>query len=315
VDLQAHPVAEAVSELLGVTGIGDDLPRCRVHSVQRRSRRQRITAGPLSGGDQVVDLQLPVRDGRQHKGPGHVGVIAADQRTEVDLDEVTCGQHRVRRPVMRDRRVRPGRHDRLERHPVGTVVEHQCLQFPAHLALGPAGAQPAAFDQVAQRRVGRLAGQPQQCDLAGILDLAQRFDRARGADQLGRGPRCRLPGASRAQFARQRGEVVDRDDVALEAQPAHPVGGRAPHQGTSARPLNADLHVGRLLRRLGAISPVGRQPGARLAVGVHQQRGVRAGESRQITDVDQVSHQHGVQLGGPQPVPQTVPALRNCHDR
>ena len=65
------------------------------------------------------------------------------------------------------------------------MVEHQGFQLAAHLAFGPAGPQPAAGHQVGQRGVGGLAGQPQQRHLAGILDLAQRFHRLRGADQLG----------------------------------------------------------------------------------------------------------------------------------
>ena len=113
-------------------------------------------------------------------------MIAGDQRAEVDLDEVAGGQHRVGRAVVRDRRVGARRDDGLERHPVGAVVEHQRLELAADLLLGAArAAARRASTRSAQRRVGGLAGQPQQRDLAGVLDLAQRLDRARRPDQLG----------------------------------------------------------------------------------------------------------------------------------
>ena len=184
-DLQPHPVAEAVAEVLAVPGVGDHPASRGVDVGQVRSGPQRIAAGLLRGADQLIDLALPIGGLAQHKRPGHVGVIAADQGTEVDLDEVAGGQHRIGGPVMRDRRIRPAGHDRLERDAVGAVVEHQGFQFAAHLAFGPAGPQPAAGHQIGQRGVGGLAGQPQQRHLAGVLDFPQRFDRLRGADQLG----------------------------------------------------------------------------------------------------------------------------------
>ena len=59
------------------------------------------------------------------------------------------------------------------------------LQLSADLAFGPARPQPAASDQVGQRGVGGLAGQPQQRHLAGVLDFAQRFHGLRGPHQVG----------------------------------------------------------------------------------------------------------------------------------
>ena len=148
-------------------------------------------------------------------------MISADQGTEVDLDEVAGGQHRIGGPVMRDRRIRPAGHDRLERDAVGAVVEHQGLQFAAHLAFGPSGPQSAARHQVGQRGVGRLARQPQQRHLAGVLDLAKRLDRLRGTDQLG--------GPELVYFSSQRVEPVHGHHMALEAQ-------LAARRPTAARP-------------------------------------------------------------------------------
>ena len=176
-DLQTDAVPEAVAEVVGVAGVGDDLPRRGVHVTQRNPGRQRLAAGLLRGGHQLIDVELPLRGRRQHKGARHVGVVAAHQGAEVDLDEIAGRQDGVGRPMVRDRGVGAGRHDGLERHPVGAVVQHQRLELAAHLALGAPGPQTAALDQVGQRGIGRLAGQPQQRDLAGILDLPQRLDR------------------------------------------------------------------------------------------------------------------------------------------
>ncbi len=221
----------------------------RVDVLERDAGRERVTAGSLRGGDQLVDVELPLRGRRQHEGAGHVGVVSAHQRTEVDLDEVTRRQHRVGRPVVRDRRVGAGRHDGLERHPVGAVIEHQRLEFAAHLFLGPARPQSPALDQVGQRGVGRLARQPQQRDLARVLDLAQRLDRARGADQFG-GVASRLRAARRT---RRRSPRDSRSPAAAR----RPRGPRS--QMRPARPLDDDLGVGGLLRGLGAVPPVGGQ--------------------------------------------------------
>ena len=104
------------------------------------------------------------------------------------------------------------------------------------------------------------------------------------------------------------GEAVDGHDVAFETQPADPAGGGAPGQMRPAGPLDDDLGVGGLLRGLGAVPPVGGQH-RRFVVGADQQRGVRTGETGQITHVDQVGYQHRVQIRGGQPLPQPVPAL------
>ncbi len=65
------------------------------------------------------------------------------------------------------------------------MVEHPRLELAADLLLGAARTQPARCHQVGERGVGGLAGQPEQRDLAGVLDLAQRLDGSRGPDQLG----------------------------------------------------------------------------------------------------------------------------------
>ena len=203
--------------------------------------------------------------------------------------------------MVRNRGVGARGHDGLERHPVGAVVQHQRLQLAAHLALGAAGPQATAVDQIGQRGVGRLAGQPQQRDLAGVLDLAQRLDRARRADQLGV-----------AGLLGERVEPFDGDDVTLEARAVAPRRRGASGQERSAGPFDHDLGVRGLLRRLRAVAPVGGQHRS-VVVRANQQRRVRTGETGQITHVDQARYQHRVQSVRPQPLPQPVSTLGYSH--
>jgi len=58
-DLQAHPVAEAVAEVLAKAGVGDHPARRCVDVAERRTGLQRLPAGLLSDRDHVVDLALP----------------------------------------------------------------------------------------------------------------------------------------------------------------------------------------------------------------------------------------------------------------
>ena len=97
------------------------------------------------------------------------------------------------------------------------MVEHQRLEFAAHLFLRPAGAKAAALNKVGQRSVGRLACQPQQRDLARVLDLAQRLHRAGRPDHLN----------LLTRGLAQDGESVDGHHMAFKPQPAHPTLGGA----------------------------------------------------------------------------------------
>ena len=184
-DLQANAVPQPVAEMFAVARVDDQLARRAVHVTQTGPGVQRLAAGPLRIGDQRIDLELPVGGLAQHESAGHVGVIAGHQRAEVDLDEIALRQHRIGRPVVRDRRIRPCRNNGLERDRIGPVVEHQGLQLARHRTFGATGPQPAALDQIGQRGVGRLAGQPQQRQLTGVFDLAQGLDSAGGPHQLG----------------------------------------------------------------------------------------------------------------------------------
>jgi hypothetical protein len=205
---------------------------------------------------------------------------------------------------MRDRRIGAGGHDRLERHRISTVVEHQRFQLTADLTFGPARSQAAALHQVGQGRVGGLTCQPQQRQLAGVFDLAQRLHGSRGTHQFD---------ARAVQLFGHRVHTVDRHHVALEAEPAHSLVGAATCQMASACSFDDDFDPGRLLSGLRAIPAVGGQHRLPI-VGEHQQRAVGPGESGQVADVDQVCDQHRVQLFGNDLGSEVVSTLRMCHD-
>ena len=122
-----------------------------------------------------------------------------------------------------------------------------------------------------------------------------------GADQLGV-----------ARLLRERVEPVDGDDVALEAEPSHTVGGGPSGQKLPAGPLDHDFGVRHLLRGLGAVPPVGGQHRS-VVIRANQQRRVGTGETGQITHVDQACYQHGVQPVRLQPLPQPVSTLGYSH--
>lgn len=129
-------------------------------------------------------------------------------------------------------------------------------------------------------------------DLAGVLDLPQRLDGARGAHQLDL-VTCRLG---------QRRVGLHGHDVALETEPAHPVGRRTCRQMRPTGPLDDDFGVRRLLGRLGAVAPVCGQY-RRGVVDTDEQRRIGSGESGEVTHVDQVGHEHGVEIRGSQALP------------
>src|SRR5215207_2513719 len=146
VDLQADAVAETVQEGLAVAAGDDHVPGGGVDRADVRAGRQRLPAGLLRRPDQLVDLLLPTGRLTQHQRAGHVRVVAADGGAEVELDQVAALQHPVHRPVMRHRRVRAGRHDRLERAGVRAELQHPGVQVAADLPLGAPGPQPTGLD-------------------------------------------------------------------------------------------------------------------------------------------------------------------------
>ena len=216
VDLQAHAVPEAVREVLAVAGVGDDLARLAASTATTSAPdRERRPAGGLRRGDQLVDLPLPVRRVPEDDGARHVGVVAVDRGAEVELQEVAVAQHGRVGPVVRDRRVGAGGHDRLERRRLGAEREHPRVELAAHLPLGAAGPQRPLGGELGQRPVGDGAGPAQRLDLVVVLDrpLAPRR-RAGPTLSSGRGA------AGVGQHLLQGGQAVDGEVVRLEAEPA-----------------------------------------------------------------------------------------------
>src|SRR5690349_1864350 len=88
VDLQSHPVAQAMTEVLLVAGRRDDVPRGGVHVGGGRPGHGRLDSGPLRGGHQGVDVALPGGGLAEHDGPRHVRVVAGVPGAAVDGDHV-----------------------------------------------------------------------------------------------------------------------------------------------------------------------------------------------------------------------------------
>ena len=179
-------------------------------------------------------------------------MVAAVPRPEVDLEQVAAEDLAVGGAVVRDRAVRAGRHDRLERDAVGAQLDHAGLQPPGHLALGLPRRRPA--ERLAQRPVADRAGLPEQRQLAVVLDRAQLLDRVPERHQL-----------RSAVQAAQLGVRLDADVVGLERQPPDAVATGSADQGRRALAVVQQLEPGRLLPRLGQVAAVRAQDGAAVA--------------------------------------------------
>src|SRR5690348_12828019 len=112
VDLQPHPVAEAVAEVLAVAGRGDDVPRGRVHVRGGGAGHGRVDPGPLRRGHQGVNVALPGGGLAEHDGPGHVRVVAAVPGAAVDGDHVARLEAPAARRMVRDSSVGPRSEER-----------------------------------------------------------------------------------------------------------------------------------------------------------------------------------------------------------
>ena len=128
---------------------------------------------------QVVQALLLGRGLAHDEAARHVGVVALDQRPDVDHHRVALLDHTVADLVMRAGGVLwPARHDRVVTGAVGPVAAHPVLQLVAYVGLGrPLGEQRR---DLGQRRVGACAGGGDAGHLAGVLDAAGVFDHAVG---------------------------------------------------------------------------------------------------------------------------------------
>ena len=96
VDLNAHPVAEAMAEVVAVAGDVDDDARGRVDLAPIRARDDRVQSRELGGADDLVDLARVVRHAVAGRvGAGAVRAVAvehmSDSREHVAVDQLVAG--------------------------------------------------------------------------------------------------------------------------------------------------------------------------------------------------------------------------------
>src|SRR5487761_1553366 len=159
-----------VLEVLGVAGVADQVPGRGVDLGQRGARPGRGQPRLLGLRHQVVGVPLPLRGLADADGPGHVRVIAAVPRAEVDRDQVPAAQRPVAGHVMRDRAVRAAGHDRVERGAFGAEIHHPALERGGQLPLGDA--RPDRRQQLLEGLAADPARGGQQVELRVILDRA-----------------------------------------------------------------------------------------------------------------------------------------------
>ena len=119
-----------------------------------------------------------------------VAVHAADERGDVDIDDVAVSDHRVVRDAVADDLVQRGA-QRLgeaavaEGAGVGAMVDQELMADPVQLVGGDAGRDvPPDLGQCLR---GEPAGHPHPLDRLGVLDVALAEARGTPADVLGAG--------------------------------------------------------------------------------------------------------------------------------
>ena len=284
--------------------VGDDLAGGRVDGDDVRADRQRRPAGGLRGGDQLVDLPLPVGGVPEDDGAGHVGVVAVDGRAEVELEEVAVAQHGRVGPVVRDRRVGAGGHDRLERRPPRrrAASMRASSSRPTSSSVRPGRSAPSAASSAsawsATAQARRSASISSSSLIARCASTARRTDASSGT----------VPPAL-GQHLLQGGEPVDGQRRATRSRAGRRPA--APRLGASAATVARSTSTSTSgtwaagLRRVPAVGAEQVGP-----VGAHQQRAVGAGEAGQVAHVEQVGDQDGVQPALGRGRPQRVARAR-----
>src|SRR5262252_4910604 len=183
VDLQPHPVTEAMAEVLAVTGRGDDVPRGRVHARGGRAGHGRVNPGALRGGHQGIDVTLPGGGLPEHDGARHVRVVTAVPGAAVDGDQVARLEAPAARRVVRDGPVGPAGDDGVERRFLRTGVHHRALDQHRQLTLGHPGPDPG--HRLVEGQAGDLAGPGQQRQFLLVLGHPELFHRVPERHQEG----------------------------------------------------------------------------------------------------------------------------------
>lgn len=133
-----------------------------------------LTSGPLSGENEVVELDLPLGGaGPDDERPADLAAVSAVVRPEADGEEITFLDPAIGGPVAAQPRVGARPHGGGESRAVGTVVHEPALQLQGQVAFG--ASHEDRFEEFAERLVGDLRGDPQAGDLLLVLHQAQLF--------------------------------------------------------------------------------------------------------------------------------------------
>ena len=197
---------------------------------------------------------------------------------------------------MRERAVLSRGDDRRERG-LGAELPQARLAGTGDITLGSSGE--AALQHPLIDTVGELSRRRDALELVGLLDDPQLLDQIAGGNQTDVVTDGRL----------QPGELADAQLRVLEADPAGHPGGDLRDQlplRLRALPLGRDLVLGPL-----GVAEVGEEDEL---VGTHEAGAVRAGETGQVADVDQVRDEELIEflLGdqlGQAPTPRHIPSL------
>src|SRR3954447_26843602 len=267
--LEAETVAETVAECPCERRLVDDAA-CRSVGVDAGDPgADRVERRLLCREHDRVRLLHDTVDRTGHEGARVIGGVAVDDAPGVDDNGLACADLAIGRACVRARRLRPGRDDALERDGVGTLVMKELLDRPRNFAFR--APDEALLRQALEHPVGQLAGTSDRRELLLVLDRPQPFDEA--------SPRDGLDCAGAERLPRRIGKMVS-----LEADRPRQALGEVP-QERAARLLEA--YAVDCTRRL-RIAKVREEPNA---VGLDEQRSVRALEAEQVLDVDRIRNE------------------------
>ena len=240
-----------------------------------------------------MNLGLPVFGFRGHDERARaVRVVAIEQRTEVDLEQVTHGDGTLGGLVVRDRAVRACGHDAVERPVRRAVQSHQQFQLAGHLDLGLA--QQWGGNQLGQGIGADPAGRSQGGQFGGILDLPQaaRRDLHGHKFHAGHVVASPPPGGHGQQCGVE-------PDVAHSPFP-HPA-----EQIRDESPSDDQIDTGCFG---GGLRPVTAVRGQGCGVTSDEQGTVGAGEPAEVPHIRQVSHEEGAAVRRRHQFPQPIQA-------
>src|SRR6266508_86242 len=296
VDLETHPVAQAVGEVLAEAGGLDHRTGRGIHLGSGGPHPYRVDACLVSRAHQFVDVTEPVRGLAERHGPGHVGVVPVNKPPEVHLHDVAPRKRPAGRFVMRLGRVLPERHDRVERRTRRPGPAQLGLELERQLALAHTVPEPS-HDGI-ECLVGGTLSPLKGRELVRVLHPSLALDLAPHRDELDplrRGPEL-LVGP-------------ERDPFGFEPESPYADAPGGPHHRLEEPVQVRDpLQVGDLVAGLLGVAAVGEE--GRTVRG-QEHLAVGPGEPRHVPDVGQPGEEEPVrselgQPGGEPGAPQVV---------